>query len=426
MTMNKKIIFALVSAALLLAASCQKSIITGEKGNGILSFSEFALELDETVETKASAYAAAKGNYVIIIRDADDNDVMEKTYSEVLANDSKISLPAGEYTLIARSTADEIPYAAFEEPVYGATQKFTIKAGEVTDIKEVVCTLLQCKVTVAYSDDFLANVTGECKAKVSLTAGYPLEYKITKNTTTGLYVYDKSAGYFAVNGNTLTVDFEGNYNSSYAKMSKSIGPVAAKQWRQIKFVPAVDEEGNATFDIVIQDLISDETLNNAISKPSEGEATIGEDPSAPKGDGGITLVIDHDGGCDAEITDLGNIQVVPVATRDMKIRFKALVPNGVKKFNVSIDSDSNAFLMAVDAAEARNLNLIAPSAANAIIFDVVPFPHGEELLNMTEIDFNLDAAQDAITIYRGHHTFTMSIVDNEGCKNSIPVTMVVE
>ena len=110
----------------------------------------------------------------------------------------------------------------------------------------------------------------------------------------------------------------------------------------------------------------------------------------------------------------------------MKIRFKALVPNGVKKFNVSIDSDSNAFLTAVDAAEARNLNLIAPSAANAIIFDVVPFPHGEELLNMTEIDFNLDAAQDAITLYRGHHTFTMSIVDNKGCKNSIPVTMVVE
>lgn len=423
--MNKKIIFALASAALLLLASCQKSVVTGEKGNGILSFSEFALELDETVDTKASTYAAAKGNYVIIIRDADDNDVLEKTYSEVLENDSKISLPAGEYTLLARSTADEIPYAAFEEPVYGATQKFIIKAGEVTNIKEVVCTLLQCKVTVSYSDEFLANVTGECKAKVSLTAGYPLEYKITKNTD-GEFVYDQSAGYFAVNGNTLTVDFEGNYNSAHTKMSKSIGPVAAKQWRQIQFVPAVDEEGNATFEIVIQDLISDETLNSVISRPSEGETTVGDDPSAPKGDGGIALVIDHEGGCDAEISDLNNILVVPASTRDMKIRFKAIVPNGVKKFSVSIDSDSNSFLTAVDAADARNINLISPSAANAIIFDVVPFPHGEDLLNMTEIDFNLDAAQDALTLYRGRHTFTMSIVDNKDCKNSVPVTMVVE
>ena len=273
--MKKNIIIALASAALLLLASCQKVIVTVEKGNGYLSFSEFALGLDETVDTKASTYSPAKGNYVIIIRDADDYDVMEKTYAEVIANDSKISLPAGEYTLIARSTADDIPYTAFEDPVYGATQKFSIRAGEVTDIKEVVCTLLQCKVTVAYSDDFLANVTGECKAKVSLTAGYPLEYKITQNASTGAYLYDKSAGYFAVNGNTLTVDFEGNYNYSYAKMSKSIGPVAAKQWRQIKFVPVVDEEGNATFDIIIQDLISDETLNSVINKPVDGEAVQG-------------------------------------------------------------------------------------------------------------------------------------------------------
>ena len=424
--MKKNIIIALASAALLLVASCQKVIVTVEKGNGYLSFSEFALGLDETVDTKASTNSPAKGNYVIIIRDADDYDVMEKTYAEVIANDNKISLPAGEYTLIARSTADDIPYAAFEEPVYGATQKFSIRAGEVTDIKEVVCTLLQCKVTVAYSDDFLANVTGECKAKVSLTAGYPLEYKITQNASTGAYLYDKSAGYFAVNGNTLTVDFEGNYNYSYAKMSKSIGPVAAKQWRQIKFVPVVDEEGNATFDIVIQDLIPDETLNSVITKPAEGEAVQGEDQTAPKGDGGIALEIDHEGGCDVEITDLNNIQIVPVATRDMQIRFKAIVPNGVKKFNVAITSDSDAFLTAVDAAEARNLNLISPLEANAIIFEVVPFPHGEDLLGLTEIDFNLDAAQDAITIYPGHHTFTMSIVDNEGCKNNIPVTMVVE
>lgn len=424
--MKKNIIIALASAALLLLASCQKVIVTVEKGNGYLSFSEFALGLDETVDTKASTYSPAKGNYVIIIRDADDYDVMEKTYAEVIANDSKISLPAGEYTLIARSTADDIPYAAFEEPVYGATQKFSIRAGEVTDIKEVVCTLLQCKVTVAYSDDFLANVTGECKAKVSLTAGYPLEYKITQNASTGSYLYDKSAGYFAVNGNTLTVDFEGNYNYSYAKMSKSIGPVAAKQWRQIKFVPVVDEEGNATFDIIIQDLISDETLNSVINKPVDGEAVQGEDPSAPKGNGDIALEIDHEGGCDVEITDLNNIQIVPVATRDMQIRFKAIVPNGVKKFNVAITSDSNAFLTAVDAAEARNLNLISPLEANAIIFEVVPFPHGEDLLGLTEIDFNLDAAQDAITLYPGHHTFTMSIVDNKGCRNDIPVTMVVE
>ena len=110
----------------------------------------------------------------------------------------------------------------------------------------------------------------------------------------------------------------------------------------------------------------------------------------------------------------------------MAIRFKATVPNGVKKFTVNIDSDNSAFLAAVDAAQARELDLISPSEANAIIFDVVPFPHGEELLGQTEISFNLDAAQDAIVIYKGRHTFLMNIVDETGCRNQIPVTMVVE
>ena len=57
---------------------------------------------------------------------------------------------------------------------------------------------------------------------------------------------------------------------------------------------------------------------------------------------------------------------------------------------------------------------------------MVPFPHGNDLLNLTEIAFNLDDAQEPITAYKGRHSFTMIVVDNDGCKNEIPVVMVVE
>ena len=156
------------------------------------------------------------------------------------------------------------------------------------------------------------------------------------------------------------------------------------------------------------------------------EEIIGDDPDAPKGDGGIMLALDYEGGCDPEIADLENMLIVPVEVRDMKIRFRATVPGGVKKFVVNISSTNSAFVAAVNAADAINLDLVSPSAANAIIFEVVPFPHGSELLNQTDIAFNLDTAQDAIINYKGVHTFTMNIVDNEGCKNQIPVVMVVE
>lgn len=413
--MKKNIIIAIASAAMVLFASCQKTPISAEKGFGYLSFSEFTLGLDETVETKATA---ASGNYTITIFDADGNEEMRKTYEEVKNNDNKLSIPAGSYTLVASSSSDEVPAAAFEQPVYGVSKEFTIEAGMTTPIGELVCTLQQCKVTVSYSDDFLKMVTGPCSTKVTVDPEMPLEYVLNADKT-----YEQSAGYFAVTGSTMIVVFKGNINGNSAAQTLSITNIAPKQWRQIKFIPKVDEEGNATFDIVIQDLISDATLNNAVDPEEE---IIGEDPDAPKGDGGITLAPDYENGCDEEITDLENILIVPVSTRDMAMRFRATVPNGVKKFNVLIDSDNEAFLAAVDAAKARELDLINPSEDNEVIFNVVPFPHGQELVGQTDIAFNLDAAQDAITIYSGRHTFKMVIVDQTGCKNEIPVVMVVE
>ena len=413
--MKKNIIIAIASAAMVLFASCQKTPISAEKGFGYLSFSEFTLGLDETVETKATA---ASGNYTITIIDADGGEVMRKTYEEVKNNDNKLSIPAGSYTLVASSSSDEVPASAFEQPVYGVSKEFTIEAGMTTPIGELVCTLQQCKVTVSYSDDFLQMVTGPCSTKVTVDPEMPLEYVLNADKT-----YEQSAGYFAVTGSTMIVVFKGNINGNSAAQTITISNIAPKQWRQIKFIPKVDEEGNATFDIVIQDLISDATLNNAADPKEE---IIGEDPEAPKGDGGIALTPDYEAGCDAEITDLENILIVPVSTRDMAMRFRATVPNGVKKFNVLIDSDNESFLSAVDAANARELDLINPLPENGIIFDVVPFPHGQGLVGQTDIAFNLDSAQDAITIYSGRHTFKMIIVDQTGCKNEIPVVMVVE
>lgn len=413
--MKKNIILTIAAAALVLFASCQKTPNAAEKGVGYLSFANFSLGLDETVETKASP---ASGNYTVFIYDADENLVVQKTYNEVKNNDNKLSLPAGEYTLVASSSSEAVPVAAFEQPVYSASKTFTIEAGLETPIGELTCTLAQCKVTVSYSDEFLAMVTGPCSTKVEITSGNPLEFALNADKT-----YDQSAGYFAVNGTTGTVVFKGSVEGQTKSQTVSLTGIAPKQWRQVRFIKKVNEQGEATFDIVIQDLISDSTLNNDVET---SEDILGEDPDAPKGDGGIKLELDYEGGCDPEITDLENMLIVPTSVRDMQIRFRATVPGGVKKFNVAISSTNNAFVAAVNAADALNLDLISPSAANAIIFDVVPFPHGNELLGQTDIAFNLDTAQDAIINYKGVHTFTMNIVDNEGCKNQIPVVMVVE
>lgn len=412
----KKLIFYSLCAVLALAASCQKTPVANPKGNGTLYLGSLDLSLDEALVTKASE---ASGDYIVSILDSEGKEVNRTTYADIKANDNRLTLSAGTYTLSASSYDKELPYAEFENPVYGASREFTITAGQVTTLGELTCTLLQCKVTVSYSEEFLESVTGEGKTTVSLKAGYPLEYTLNADGS-----YDQRAGYFAVDGNTLEVVFQGNIDGQSKKMTKAFTGVAARQWRQIKFVQKKNEQGDATFDIVINDLISDETLNNVVQ--ADQEPVIGDDPDAPKGDGGITLYPDYDAGCDAQITDLTNLVIVPESERKMSIKLKAEIPNGIRKFNVAITTDNEKFASAVAVADATNLDLINPSATNEVIFTVVPFPHGQQLLGMTSVDFDLSNAQSAIVNYKGRHTFTMNIVDQAGCRNSIVVVMVVE
>ena len=414
--MMKKILFAAASAAMMLFASCQKSAVQNVKGDGFLSFGEFTLGVDEEVITKADP---AGDNYSITILDAEGNNVKTLTYAQVKENDDMISLSEGSYTLEAKSLAGDVPTASWENPVYGTSKQFNIEAGEVTEIGNLVCTLLQCKVTVAYGDDFLAAITGAGSTSVEVTSGHPLDYVLNANGT-----YDQSAGFFAVGeGSTMTVVFKGNVDGKTAKMTKTFTGIAAKQWRQIKFVQKTNEQGQATFDIVINDLISDETLNNSVDASEE---VIGEDPDAPKGDGGITLDFDYAAGCDAELTDLNNMVIVPESERVMSIKLKAGAPNGILKFTVDIESTSESFRNALDAAGGASIDLINPSPANDIIFQVVPFPHGAELVGQTEVAFDLSAAQEAIVNYPGTHTFMMTIVDQTFCSKKIPVTMIVK
>ena len=412
--MKNTFILSAASAVLMLFASCQKSPVA-TKADGYLSFGEFSLEVDDQVVTKADP---AGDNYSITILDSDEKAVLTTIYGDVKNSKNMITLPAGEYTLVARSLAGDVPYASWENPIYGVSKQFSIAAGEVTQIGDLTCTLLQCKVTVDYSDEFLAAVTGEGQTTVEVKSGYPLDYALDATGS-----YDRSAGFFAVEGNTMTVVFKGSIDGKTSKMTKTFTGITAKQWRQVKFISKKNEQGEATFDIVIQDLISDEELNNTVDAKEE---IIGEDPDAPKGDGGISLDFDYEAGCDTQLTDLSNMLIVPASEREMNILLKAVIPGGILKFTVDIESDSDPFKLALAAADAFSLDLINPLPAHDVIFMVVPFPHGPELLGQTEVSFDLSAAQEAITAYPGTHTFMMTIVDNAFCTKKIAVTMIVE
>ena len=98
----------------------------------------------------------------------------------------------------------------------------------------------------------------------------------------------------------------------------------------------------------------------------------------------------------------------------------------MKKFTVHIGTNNPSFKSALDVAGGADIDLINPSEAASVIFDVVPFPHGAALVGDTRVEFELSAAQEPIFAFEGRHTFEMTITDRQGCKKTIPVAMVIE
>ena len=414
--MKKSLI--ILSAALTLLSSCQKTVNPVVQETGTLSFANLRIGYDTDVYTKAEF--AAPGNYVIFIYNESGDLVYTTSYSKS-QGEGGISLLAGDYTLEARSTGEQIPAAVFEEPIYGVKQSFSIEAGKTTDIGALTCTLVQCKVTVDYDSEFLKDVTGDCHTDVTVTAGSPLSFNLKYSNSVA--AYDKSAGYFAVNNGaktTMAIEFNGNIKGKSQKMNASLTGIQPRQWRQVTFYKKVDEQGSATFQIGITSFVDDEEL--VVPLTAEAEPVIGEDPDAPKGDGGITIGFAE--GC--PYTDLTNIVVPDPEKAKLNLAFDVTVPNGIRKFVVDITSDNDSFISSVALTGSTRLDLINPMPSQGLIFDIVPFPHGQDLVGKTALKFDLSAAQEPISIFKGHHTFTMTITDSKGCKNSIPVVLVVE
>ena len=408
----KRTIVLIMSAILMVSmASCKKYERNVRSTEGVLSLEGFELQWDETLLTKAAN--AAPGTYSIFIKNASGASVLETTYAQIKS-------AGGKVTLEARSTAEEVPVAEFDKPVYGVKESFSITAGETTSLGSLVCTLLQVKATVSYDDAFLAMVTGNGKATVTVNPASPLDFDLTYSG--GRATYTDKAGYYAVNesGNTtMNIVFSGSISGKSQKMVANLTGIQARQWRQIKFVKKTDEEGNATFAVEINSFVDDEEL--LVTMEVVPESVIGDDPKAPKGDGGIRIDFAED--C-TMYNDLNNI-VVPAGATGMDLRVVVTVPGGIKKFQVQMASTSDAFLASVALAGGTTLDLINPAPEQDIVFQIVPFPHGSDLAGQTLLQFDLSGAQEPINAFPGRHTFTMEVTDMAGCKNSIPVTLVV-
>ncbi len=436
-----KRLFSVMMLAALMFTSCGKDVYHYpdlKPGYGILSFEGTELTVSEEVDTRASE---AGTQYLIWVKDSSGNyvdlntseDVTYTTYGAVKSKG--ITLPAGKYTLEVQST-DQIPLAVLtsDAAVYGAEREFTIVAGQDTYISSeenggpIVCTLWkQVKVSVGYNDYFKEMcVSGE--AVVTVDSDNSMTYPMTYT----------EAGFFAVDKDkttSLEVTFSGvmkvkepgvaGFVEKTQKMTAMVPDVKARQWRKIKFLLSEDKEGNATFSIDIDGYVVDAELSESVDGSNVETESNGDDPNKPQGDGGIELVST----CEFDITQPITIPQMDnpddIDAYNMNLTMDANVPNRVRRFGVTISSNNAGFMKALNVVGGPIVDLVNPSEPAMGIFDIVPFPHGPELVGMTRVQFNLSKAQQPILAFPGTHTFVMKVVDQKGCEKEVTIVMEV-
>lgn len=351
--------------------------------------------------------------FIVEILDADDAQVLKKTYAELKQQLAEpMELPVGAYRMEVRSE-ESTPDVAWEHPVYGATSSFTISKAQTTQLEEVVCTLQNIKVTVDYSSELAGMLADTSKATISLGQ---TSQEFLKTETRAAYFKSLDIE------NTLDFNFDGVFADTDipAQFSKQTTGVKAGQWRKISVVINYADKGTLLFQVTVDNNIiqdnsfvvdgTDNLLEELLEDPSAPAlAWPGHDMSKP-----FTLT-------DAMFDDNGNC-IEPFV-------FDLASPNGIESLRVNIASTSSQFMAsmaAIQLPETFDLCALDASSPAGIILKGFGYPVGGELKGQQAKSFNIAGQIKALYEFDGTHTFSFDMTDAKGVSTAAALTLVVD
>jgi hypothetical protein len=165
-----------------------------------------------------------------------------------------IELEPGDYILKIQS--GDIPNTAWDTPIYGTEKAFKIISGETSVLSEIICSLMQIKVTITYSPDLLERL-GEKTITIVSVGVNSLEYSLTESR----------AGFFLAqnSNNNVNLCIKGTYaadkqNFKEFEMSNEVRNVKPGQYSKIHFSIEHAAGGNINVAITIYDWVTDEII----------------------------------------------------------------------------------------------------------------------------------------------------------------------
>ena len=324
-----------------------------------------------------------------------------------------ITLDVGKY--IFKMISGEIADAAFESPVYGVTEIFTIVRKQTTELKHLVCTLQNIQTTIGYSADLRAALSDDTVATLSVGEA-SLDFAIDETRS----------GYFkAVNAlNNIDIMVKGMYTQEGKEpapfeFTTTIKDVKAGQYSDIQLYIEYSGEGSIALSVTIDGWVVDESLVFDLAQLIT-EDTMVDDTDKPT----ITIV---DG-------DINNPVVLAATDFDENGNYtKSLVVDIATKSAISsvlVDiASTNAEMLAslatyhlTESFDLCNMN----SNATTILRNLMKLPCNDQVVGQQSVSYNLTGVMSLLSSYVGEHTFTATVTDEKGGKSVQPLTIVVE
>ena len=414
--------------AALLSVGCAETTFVNDGNNtisskGLLSISELVIDcrIDESQPDagvspmgRATRTSVDVNNFDCSIINEENEVVMSFKFGE--RPTEAIELETGDY--IFKIYSGEVPGAAWDTPVYGTEKAFKIVRNETTEIKEVVCSLLQIKVSVTYAPDLLERLGDKTITTVAV-GDNSLEYLLTESR----------AGFFAAPevSNNIELRVSGTYaadkvNFKPVEMTKEIRDVKAGQHSKVHFYIEHAAEGNISVGVTIRDWVTDEIIPcNVADLVAEEEWK--DDEGGNTGGGEVVV-------SDPSIEWIGynladRVVIDETTTGEIMVR----ASKGIKELIVQIESEVlvPALLGSIGLADVMNITypeksydssnpsrVIDAEVLKSALSKDFGFKIGDEVIDKTEVLFSITTFMGALNAEAGNHNFHFTVIDNDG------------
>ena len=390
---------------------------------GLLSISTLMVDcrIDESdpdvgiLSTRATRGSVDANNFDCSIINDENEVVLSFKYGE--RPTEAIELTTGDY--LFKIVSGEVPGAAWEAPIYGATKPFKIVRNETTTISEIVCSLMQIKVSVSFADDLLERLGERTLTTVSVGEN-SLEYSLTESR----------AGFFlAPNANNnINLRISGTYaadkeNFKIIEMNKEVRDVKAGQHSKIHFYIEHSNEGNINVGVTIRDWVTDEIVPCNVADLVKEEEWI---------EGG------NEGGNDTPATPAEDPSIVwdkhDISEREpivpgLEVDLLVSASKGIKEFLVEIRSASLTPEELAGTGLCNVLNICYPkqsydSRNPETFIDVeeplrgLGFAVGSDVVDKTFVKLSITQFMGVLQAVSGsslkNHDFVITVTDNDG------------